>query len=238
MMAYLVEMSARLVELHRVLTLTGSLYLHCDPTASRYLKLVLDAIFEPTRFRNEIVWKRSDAHNDATQGAKQYGRIHDLLLFYTKSDKYTFNTKWTALSQETADKWYRHVDKDGRRYNLADASAAKPGGDTLYEFHGTRPPKGRYWAYSKAKMYEMYAAGKLEFTKSGKVYMKRYLEDSKGLHFRTYGSTSTCCAELAPAKSASAIQLRSRCRFLNVSSRSRQTRAMSCLILSAVAVLR
>jgi len=180
MTAYLVEMAVRLVELHRVLKPSGSLYLHCDTTASHYLKLVLDALFGPQRFQNEVIWKRSDAHNDATQGAKRYGRIHDVLLFYTKSEAHTFNTAWMPLSKETADQWYRHVDKDGRRYNLADASAAKPGGDTSYEFHGANPPKGRYWAYSKANMEKFFEEGKLEFTKSGKVYMKRYLDESKG----------------------------------------------------------
>ncbi len=180
MMAYLVEMAVRLVELRRVLKHTGSLYLHCDPTASHYLKIVLDAVFGPRSFRNELVWKRSDAHNDSAQGMKRYGRIHDVLLFYSKSDTYTFNTLWMPLSRETADAWYRHVDVDGRRYNLADATAAKPGGDTSYEFHGIRPPIGRYWAYSRAKLESMYESGRLEFSKSGKVYMKRYLDDSKG----------------------------------------------------------
>ena len=105
MMAYLVEMAARLVELHRVLKPTGSLYLHCDPTASHYLKVVLDAIFGPTHFVNEITWKRSDAHNDSGQGAKHLGRIHDVLLFYRRSDLATFNPIYTPLPQATVDKW-------------------------------------------------------------------------------------------------------------------------------------
>ena len=180
MMAYLVEMAVRLVELRRVLKPVGSLYLHCDPTASHYLKVVLDAIFGPRHFRNEIIWKRSDAHNDATQGAKRYGRIHDVLLFYTRGEPYTFNTQWIPLSAETADKWYRHTDPDGRRYNLDNVTAAKPGGDTSYEFHGVRPPDGRYWAYSRAKLEQMADEGRLVFTKTGKVYMKRYLDTSKG----------------------------------------------------------
>jgi len=180
MTAYIVEMAARLVELHRTLKPTGSLYLHCDPTASHYLKALLDVIFGPDRFRNEVIWKRSDSHNDATQGAKRYGRIHDTLLFYTKGESYTFNTQRLALSQKTADNWYKHVDDDGRRYNLDNVTAAKPGGDTLYEFHGVYPPKGRYWAYSKANMERMNEEGKLVFTATGKVYMKRYLDESKG----------------------------------------------------------
>jgi adenine specific DNA methylase Mod len=83
MMAYLVMMAIRLVELHRSLKPTGSIYLHCDPTASHYLKLVLDAVFGPDKFKTEIIWKRSSAHSDGKQGRRQHGRIHDVILFYT-----------------------------------------------------------------------------------------------------------------------------------------------------------
>src|SRR5208282_2014493 len=83
MMAYLVMMAIRLVELHRVLKPTGSIYLHCDPTASHYLKLVLDAIFGHGGFLNEVAWKRSSAHSDIKQGMKRCGRIHDVLFIYS-----------------------------------------------------------------------------------------------------------------------------------------------------------
>jgi adenine specific DNA methylase Mod len=111
MMAYLVMMTIRLVELHRVLKPTGSLYLHCDPTASHYLKIVLDTIFGPQNFRNEFIWKRSSAHSDAKQGAKQAGRIHDVLLFCSKSDSnWTWNTVYTPYDQEYVDTNYRYVE--------------------------------------------------------------------------------------------------------------------------------
>ena len=181
MLAYLVEMAVRLIELHRVLKPTGALYLHCDPTASHYLKIVLDAVFGPDMFRNEVVWKRSDAHNDAAQGMKRLGRIHDVLLFYVKSDSYTFNTVRTPLPKETADKWYVHTDPDGRRWNYDNLTASKPGGDTSYEFNGVRPPKGRYWAYSRAKMDALLAEGRIVFKGSGMPYLKRYLDESKGV---------------------------------------------------------
>src|SRR6266849_3886959 len=87
MMAYLVMMAIRLVELHRVLKPTGSLYLHCDPTASHYLKIILDTIFEPRNFRNEIIWRRYGAHNDA----KHWSPVSDTILFYTKGAKFTWN---------------------------------------------------------------------------------------------------------------------------------------------------
>ena len=86
LMAYLAMMAVRLIELHRVLKPTGSLYLHCDPTAGHYLKILLDAIFGIGNFRTEIIWKRSSAHSDGKQGRRQHGRIHDTILFYTKTD--------------------------------------------------------------------------------------------------------------------------------------------------------
>ena len=92
LMAYLAMMAVRLMELHRVLKPTGSLYLHCDPTASHYLKILLDGIFGAQNFRTEIVWKRSAAHSDGKQGRKQHGRIHDNILFYTKSTQNTWNS--------------------------------------------------------------------------------------------------------------------------------------------------
>lgn len=182
MLAYLAMMAPRLVELRRVLKSTGSLYLHCDPTGSHYLKLLLDAVFGTKSFRNEIVWKRSDAHNDARQGAAQFGRVHDVILFYTKSNEWTWNTLYTPLPQSTQDSWYRNVeDGTGRRYNKADLTAAKAGGDTEYEWKGVRPPAGRYWAYSREKMEQMERDGRLVYSASGRPYMKRYLDESKGV---------------------------------------------------------
>lgn len=141
MMAYLAMMTVRLVELHRVLRPAGSLYLHCDPTASHYLKIILDSVFGPTRYTNEIVWKRSDAHNDAKQGAKHFGRVHDTLLFYRKSDSAPFEASYRPLPASIVDKWYRHVEEgSGRRYNKADVTgpggAAK--GNPYYEWNGFR----------------------------------------------------------------------------------------------------
>src|SRR5262249_10904474 len=95
MMAYLVMMAARLVELHRVLKPTGSLYLHCDPTASHYLKIILDTIFGPQYFRNEIIWKRTSAHSDS----KTCGNTHDVILFYTKSNTITWNKQYQPYDQ-------------------------------------------------------------------------------------------------------------------------------------------
>jgi DNA modification methylase len=180
MLAYLSMMAPRLVELRRVLKRTGALYLHCDPTASHYLKLLLDAVFGPQNFRNEIGWKRSDAHSDAKKGARHYGRLHDILLYYSKGEKPTFNQLHNPLPESTAANWYRYVEPEtGRRYNKADITgpggAAK--GNPHYEWKGIT----RYWRYSRENMERLEAEGRLVYSKSGMPYLKRYLDESKGV---------------------------------------------------------
>ena len=115
---YVEWMVERLKECYRVLKKTGSMYLQCDSHSSHYLKVEMDRIFGEN-LQNEIIWKRSDAHSDAKQGAKHYGRVTDSILFYTKTDEYTFNTKYIPLPESTKEKWYKHIDpKTGRKYNL------------------------------------------------------------------------------------------------------------------------
>jgi adenine specific DNA methylase Mod len=106
MTAYLCMMAVRLVELHRVLKPTGSLYLHCDPTASHYLKVLLDAVFGARNFRNEIIWKRTSAHSSA----KRFAPVHDVILFSSKSDSYVWNKACQPLTQETISVWYKNVE--------------------------------------------------------------------------------------------------------------------------------
>jgi adenine specific DNA methylase Mod len=134
-MAYLTRMTIRLLELHRVLKSTGSLYLHCDPTASHYLKIVLDCIFGKENFRSEINWRRATAHNDAKQGRKQYGNVRDLIFFHSKSDNWKWNSIYTPYDKNYVEENYKFVEpKPGRRYSLGDLTAAKPGGHV----HGCR----------------------------------------------------------------------------------------------------
>ena len=182
MMAYLVMMAVRLVELHRVLKPTGSLYLHCDPTASHYLKIILDTIFEPQNFRSEIIWKRSSAHSDTKQGRKLHGHIHDVIFFYTKTDNWTWNPLYTDYDPEYIEDFYRHIEEGtGRRYRLSDLTAAKPGGDTSYAWKGVKPYKGRYWAYSKENMEQFDREGRLYYSKTGMPAYKRYLDEMPGV---------------------------------------------------------
>jgi DNA modification methylase len=178
MTAYLVEMAVRLVELHRVLRPTGSLYLHCDPTASHYLKIILDAVFDVRNFRNEVTWKRFSAKNDS----KQYGRGHDVLLYYTKGPNRTWNVLYGPFEMDYVDENYRYVEPGtGRRYRRGDLTANKPGGDVDYEWHAMRPYKGRHWAYSAANLDQMLAEGRIEFRSTGMPVYKRYLDEQPGV---------------------------------------------------------
>jgi adenine specific DNA methylase Mod len=182
MMAYLVMMTNRLLELHRVLKSTGSLYLHCDPTASHYLKVVLDGVFGKENYRSEISWRRSAAHNDAKQGRKIYGNVRDIIFFYTKSDEWTWNWLYSNYDEKYIEKNYRYTDANGRRYRLDNLTAAKPGGDVSYDFRGTKPYKGRYWAYSKENMQKFFDEGRLYFPKNdGTPSYIRYLDEMPGV---------------------------------------------------------
>lgn len=183
LLAYLISMTLRIAEIHRVLKPTGSFYFHCDPTASHYLKLVLDAVFcaKGGIFLNEITWKRTTTHNDAKQGAKQFGRIHDIIFFYAKDAKtWQFNTIYDGYTQEYIDKAYNKKDSDGRRFKKSDLSAAKAGGDTSYNWKGNYPPQGRFWAYSRENMEQFEALNKIYYSKSGKPYLKQYLDEMLG----------------------------------------------------------
>jgi DNA modification methylase len=177
-MAYLVNMAPRLVELHRSLKPTGSLYLHCDPTMSHYLKILLDAVFGAEQFQNEISWQRAGAKNDSLR----YGRCHDVILFYTAGKKFIWNSQYTPFDQASIDKNYTHVEAGtGRRYRRGDLTAAKPGGNVDFEWHGVRPYKGRHWAYCRENLDQMYADGRIEFRSTGMPVYKRYLDEQPGV---------------------------------------------------------
>src|SRR5574341_355878 len=193
-MAYLVNMTPRLVELHRVLKPTGSLYLHCDPTMSHYLKIVLDAIFGAARFRSEIVWKRTSAHSSA----KRWGPVHDILLYYTKGPKWTWNPAYLTLPQDTINQWYNNIEAGtGRRFNRADLTAAGVrNGPSGMPWRGIDPSvKGRHWAIpgfvkeivegleTQEALDALDAAGRIFWPKrvGGTPMLKRYVEESKGI---------------------------------------------------------
>ncbi len=180
MMAYLAMMAIRLIELHRVLKPTGSLYLHCDPTASHYLKLLLDGVFGPENFRNEVIWKRTSAHSSA----RRFGPVHDTLLFYSKSSKYVWNKAHQPYSEKYVSEFYTHVDADGRRWRRSDLTGAGTrNGETGQVWRGIDvTAKGRHWAWPPSQLEVMDAEGRLHWPakEGGMPMLKRYLDEQPG----------------------------------------------------------
>lgn len=179
MMAYLSMMTPRLLEMHRVLKPTGSLYLHCDPSASHYLKIVLDTIFGPVHFRNEIVWKRTSAHNSV----KRFSPVHDTILYYSKSDSFTWNGPRTEYTKEYLDKYYKYDDGDGRLYWRADlCGAGTRNGRSGLPWRGHDPAKkGMHWAYTIDTLDTLDAEGRIYWPKGGGMpQYKRYRDQLKG----------------------------------------------------------
>ncbi|MDX2579774.1 DNA methyltransferase [Streptomyces scabiei] len=174
-LAYLTMMTARLIELHRVLKSTGSLYLHCDPTASHYLKIVLDAIFGPEAFLSEIIWKRTSAHNRV----RRFGPVHDVILHYAKGSSPTWNPQYVPYDQDYIDRDYRRIEETtGRRYRISDMTANRPG--SRHEWKGMPPPGNRFWAYSLESMERLEAEGKIVYSTRGYPQVKRYLDEMPG----------------------------------------------------------
>jgi DNA modification methylase len=180
MMAYVAMMAPRLVELRRVLKTTGSLYLHCDPTASHYLKILLDAVFRPENFRNEIIWKRTTAHSSA----KKYAPVHDVLLYYGKSDSVFWNSPRTDYDQAYLDKYYRFDDGDGRLYWRADLCAAGVrNGESGKQWRGFDvTAKGMHWKFAVGTLDQLDAEGRIYWPKGGTGWpqYKRYRDELKG----------------------------------------------------------
>ena len=181
MMAYLVMMAVRLVELHRVLKPTGSLYLHCDPTASHYLKIILDTIFSPQNFVSEIVWKRTSAHSSANRP----GAVHDLLLFYAKSSRYTWNQQYQPYDEEYIETFFEHIDPDGRRWKRTDLTGAGISrGESGKPWRGIDvTAKGRHWAFIPTELDKLDAEGRIHWPQKsdGMPRLKQYLEDMPGV---------------------------------------------------------
>jgi DNA modification methylase len=172
LMAYLCMMAPRLLEMKRVLKPTGSIYLHCDPTASHYLKLLMDGVFSASSFRNEITWKRTSAHNDS----KRYGANVDIILFYTRTSSYTWNQIFTIHNDEYIAR-FRQSDIDGRLWTDDNLSAkGLSGGGYTYEYKGITS----LWRVPLETMQKLDAENKLHFTNKGGIRMKRYLDENKG----------------------------------------------------------
>ena len=175
MLAYLVMMTPRLVELRRVLKPTGSLYLHCDPTASHYLKIVMDTVFGARNFRSEITWRRTNAKGLASKG---FPNNSDILLYYAKEVAFTWNRPFVPHDQEYVEKFYRHTEPEtGRRYTLSDLTNPNRNRPNLtYEWNGHL----RVWRWTKERMQDAHDKGLIHYTSSGLARQKRYLDEMQG----------------------------------------------------------
>ncbi len=174
--AFLCFLSVRLIEMHRILKDTGSIYLHCDHTANAYIRMCMDAIFGYKHFRNEITWERHTGNNNA----KRYSNVADTLLYYTKGRSTTWNQQYGPLSKDKL-KEYNRSDPDGRQWTTGDLTA--PNSTNMFEWKGTTPTT-RGWAFTYEQLEQMYAAGRIITDKEGRPFKrgrKMYLDESKGV---------------------------------------------------------
>ena len=183
LLAYLVHMTLRIVEIHRVLKPTGSFYLHCDPTASHYLKLVLDAVFcgQGGDFRNEIIWKRKAGRGETNNEAVRFGVSHDIILFYVKSRETTLKRQYRANSAAYLESKFTHYDEDGRRFRLDNLTSPSYRPNLIYEYKGYQPP-AKGWAVSRERMEAMDAEGRIHFPKAKdmRLQRKRFFDELEG----------------------------------------------------------
>jgi site-specific DNA-methyltransferase (adenine-specific) len=183
MLAYLAMMAPRLVELRRVLKATGSIFLHCDPTAGHYLKLLMDSIFGPVNFRNEITWKRTFAHGNV---GRNFGSIADTLLWYTKDDGYTWNQSFTNLSEEKSDAKFKNIDPDGRRWQSVTLRNPGPRPNLRFPYTAsngiTYQPHPNGWSCNKERLDRYDHEGRLHFPAkaTGALRLKMYADESLG----------------------------------------------------------
>lgn len=176
MMAYLAMMAPRLVELRRVMKPTASIYLHCDPTASHYLKLLMDSVFSPENFGNEIIWQRANAKGLAST---RFARNHDVILRYTKTGRWTWIPPFGGHDDEYLRKFYRFKEPEsGRIYRLADLTNPNKNRPNLtYEFLGVT----RVWRWTESRIKKAYEQGLIVQNKPGGVpCLKRYLDEQEG----------------------------------------------------------
>ena len=185
MMSYVMYMTQRLIQLHRILKSTGSLYLHCDPTASHYLKIVLDQIFDSNNYRNEIVWQRQKGGKGSQFGSKKFGVNTDTIFFYTKSDTYYFSP-YKILDRKEMKTKFNKVDENNRIYYDDSAHIFRNPSmherpNLCYEWRGFKNPHPAGWRLSKERIEEEYQKGNIVIKADGKLERRKYPEDYKGV---------------------------------------------------------
>ena len=183
--SYMVYMAARLLEMHRLLKPTGSIYLHCDPTMSHHLKLVMDAIFGTPNFRNEITWKRRHGMSSAVHRSNRFGICTDIILFYAASGDADFTPQYNRNHPayvEYVEKNFRLTDENGRRYAATSLTNPAYRPNLIYEYKGYQPPKNG-WMITREKMERWDSEGRIHFPKdkSGRLRRKSYADELKGM---------------------------------------------------------
>ena len=180
LLAYLSYMTLRLAYMRMLLRPTGSLYLHCDPTAAHYIKVMLDGVFGHANFRNEIIWQRTSSHNDS----RKWGGVHDTLLFYSKSDSFTWNPAFMAHDPAYVRQFYRYSDGRGvyRLHEIIRTESMVPRPNLTYEYKGYTPQWG--WRVVRSKLEALDADNGIVWSRTGRPYRKRYLSDHPGSPIR------------------------------------------------------
>ena len=176
--AYLVWLAPRLFLTHKTLAPNGSMYVHCDPKASHYIKVMMDKIFQGGMFLNEIIWRRTHAHSSS----RRYGPSHDVILFYSRGAKYTWNPVYQAYDEKYLEKYYTNVDVHGK-YQLITCTAPgdRTGTRAHYDWRGKLPPPGRHWAWTIDQMEKFESSGRLVYSNNGVPRLKRYVTDGEGV---------------------------------------------------------
>ena len=186
-MAYVAYMRPRIGELCRVLKKSGSFYYHCDWHASHYIKAMLDDIFGANYFQNEIIWKRTSAHNDP----KRCGNIHDTLFFYSKGNDYLWNLQHQDYDDYYIEQFYTHQDDDGKKWRRSDLTAPSHGRQTgRFMWKGVLPPETRMWRFKVEELDKLDSEGKIHWPEKegGKPMLKRYLDEAPGVPLQSIWS--------------------------------------------------
>ena len=183
--SYLAYMAVRLLEMQRLLSPTGSIYLHCDPTMSHYLKLLMDAIFGKQSFRNEITWKRRHGFSSAVHKSNKFGICTDILLFYASSTATGFTPQYSKdhlAHQAYIDKSFRLVDESGRRYQATSLTNPSYRPNLIYEYKGYSPPENG-WMITREKMERWDREGRIHFpkNKTGRLRRKSFVDELRGM---------------------------------------------------------
>lgn len=196
--SYLSMMYERLKLMHKLLAEDGSIYIHCDWKVSAYMRLILDDIFGKDNFQNEIIWQRTGAHNDANK----FGVIHDVLFFYSKSDKWNFNSIYISHSDDHIDTRFNQIEEGtGKRFFPGPITAPGDGPERIFRGKKLKPTKGRHWSYSQKNIDDLEKQNKLYYSSTGTPYLKQYMDE----YMEQGRRIQTLWTDILPSKTGSEL---------------------------------